>query len=521
MKATGNRKWWALGALSASGLVIGLDITVLNVALPSLATELPATTSELQWIANSYNLVFAAMLLPAGLLGDRFGRKRLLLAALALFGMASLICAYASSAGWLIGARALLGLGSAFVVPLCMSVLPVLFSPQERGRAIGLWVTANAIGLPLGPIVGGWLLDHYWWGSVFLINIPVITVALVAVLLLMPESRSSQRLRLDLAGILLSCAGLVSLTWGVIELGDQGPGNGTPAVAVGGGVVLLAAFVACERQLGRRPAIRPLVDLALFRSASFTWATLLATLVTFGLLGALFALPQYFQAVLDADALGTGLRLLPLIGGLVTGARLASRLVPRLGARTPVTAGFLVLAAGLFAGTATGAGTGYGFVAGWLTAVGLGMGLIMPTVTDAALGALSVERSGAGSALIQALRQVGGTIGVAILGSVLNSVYRDRLDLSGLPTPAADAVRDSAPAGALVARQLDAPELLDTVRRAFVDAMDAMLWVCGGLGLLGAVLAVVFLPRHTGPVTAAPVGLPGPKAGESGQVTVG
>ncbi|MEE6262129.1 MFS transporter [Plantactinospora sonchi] len=193
----------------------------------SLATALPASTSDLQWVANSYNLVFAAMLLPAGLLGDRLGRKRLLLVALALFGVASLACAYASSAEWLIGARALLGLGAAFVVPLCMSVLPVLFTPQERGQAIGLWVTANAVGLPLGPIVGGWLLDHYWWGSVFLINIPVIAIALIAVLLLMPESRSSQRLRLDLVGILVSCAGLACLTWGVIELGDRGVGNGT------------------------------------------------------------------------------------------------------------------------------------------------------------------------------------------------------------------------------------------------------------------------------------------------------
>ncbi|MBF9127427.1 MFS transporter [Plantactinospora sp. S1510] len=520
MKTTETRKWWALGALAASGLVIGLDVTVLNVALPSLATELPATTSELQWIANSYNLVFAAMLLPAGLLGDRFGRKSLLLAALALFATASLACAYASSAEWLIGARALLGLGAAFVVPLCMAVLPVLFTPQERGRAIGLWVTANAVGLPLGPIIGGWLLDHYWWGSVFLINIPVIAVALAAVLLLVPQSRSSQRRRLDLVGMLVSGVALASLTWGAIALGERGIG-GTPAAAIGVGLAMLALFVAWERQVGRRPAIRPLVDLGLFRSASFAWATVLATLVTFALLGALFALPQYFQAVLDADALGTGLRLLPLIGGVLLGARLGARLAPRLGAKAPVATGFLVLAAGLFAGTATGAGTGYGFVAGWLTAVGLGMGLVLPIATDVALGTLSAEGSGAGSALIQALRQVGGTIGVAILGSVLNSVYRDRLDLSGLPAPAADAVRDSAPAGVLVARQLDAPELLEMVRRAFVDAMDAMLWVCGGVALLGAVLAVAFLPRQTEPATAAPVGRPGPKAGESGQVTVG
>jgi DHA2 family multidrug resistance protein-like MFS transporter len=511
MDVPDTRKWWGLAALAVSGLVIGLDITVLNVALPTLATDLRATTSDLQWFANSYNLVLAAALLPAGLLGDRFGRKRLLLAALALFGVASVACAYAPTAGWLIAGRALLGLGAAFILPLCTSVLPVLFTPDERARALGIWITANAVGVPLGPVVGGWLLNNYWWGAVFLVNVPVIAAALIAGALLIPESRGAGRPRLDLIGVLASSAGLVGLTYGVIQLGERGFGDPPADTALLGGLVLLAAFVAWQRRLGRRGGAQPLVELALFRSAGFTWAAALATLVQFAMFGALFTLPQYFQAVLGADALGTGLRLLPVIAGLVVGARIVGRAAPRLGAKAPAAAGFVALAAGMAIGTATTTDSGYAFVAAWLTAVGLGMGLIMPAVMDLALGSLSVERSGAGSALIQALRQVGGTIGVAILGSVLNAVYRDRLDLSGLPAAAAGAVRDSAPAGVQVARQLGSAALTESVRSAFVDAMDVMLWVCGGLGLLGALLTLIFLPRRAEPAApAGPVGPAGP-----------
>ena len=500
MKTSEGRRWWALGALSLSVLVVGLDLTVLNLALPTLATDLHASSAQLQWIVDAYSLVLAALVLPAGLLGDRFGRKKLLLGALLVFGAASLACAYASSAGELIAARAVLGLGAAFIIPLSLSVLPVLFSEQERQRAITITVGATFVAFPIGPVLGGWLLTHYWWGSVFLINGPVIALALLAVAVLLPESRSLQRRRLDLAGIVMSSLGLAALTYGAIEAGQRGWGDGVALAAMLAGALVLAAFVGWERRVASRPAGQPLVDLTLFGSASFTWGTVLATVVTFALFGLLFAVPQYFQAVRGTDAMGAGLRLLPLIGGLMVGAAIADRLVRRIGAKATVALGFAVMAVGLGTGATTGPHSGDGLTLTWVAVLGAGLGLAMPTAMDAALSALSKERSGAGSALIMAVRQVGATIGVAVLGSVLNAGYHARLDLTGLPPRAADAVRDSVAAGVAVAQQLGSAPLLDSVRAAFVHGMDLLLWVCAGLAVVGVVLALAFLPRRAEPV---------------------
>jgi EmrB/QacA subfamily drug resistance transporter len=497
------RRWWALAALALSVLVVGLDLTVLNLALPTLATALHASTAQLQWIVDAYSLVLAALLLPAGLLGDRYGRKKLLLGALVVFGAASLACAYASSAGELIAARAALGLGAAFIIPLSLSVLPVLFSEEERQRAITITVGATFVAFPIGPILGGWLLTHYWWGSVFLINGPVIALALLAVALLLPESRSSQRPRLDLVGIIVSSLGLAGLTYGAIEAGQRGWADTAALVAMLAGALVLVAFVGWERRVARRPAGQPLVDLTLFRSASFTWGTILATMVTFAMFGLLFAVPQYFQAVRGTDALGAGLRLLPLIGGLLVGAQTADRLAPRIGAKVTVALGFALLAAGLGAGATTSLHTSDAFTLTWIAVLGTGLGFALPTAMDAALSALSKERSGAGSALILAVRQVGATIGVAVLGSVLNAGYHARLDLTRLPPQLAEVVRDSAAAGIAVAHQLGSAPLLASVRAAFVHGMDLLLLTCAGLAVVGVVLALGFLPRRAATLATA------------------
>ncbi len=494
--ATGARRWWALAALALSALVVGLDLTVLNLALPTLATALHASTSDLQWIVDAYSLVLAAMMLPAGLLGDRFGRKRLLLAALTLFAVASLACAYASSAGALIAARALLGLGAAFVLPLALSVLPVLFSDEERQRAVTISVGATLVAFPIGPVLGGWLLTHYWWGSVFLINGPVIALALLAVAVLLPESRSERRPRVDLAGIVVSSAGLVALTYGAIEAGQEGWGDARALAAMAAGALVLLGFVAWERRLQRRPAGQPLVDLELFRSAGFTWGTILATTVSFAMFGLLFTVPQYFQAVVGADAMGAGLRLLPMIGGLIVGAAVADRLGKLAGGKLTVALGFALLAAALLTGATTRVDSGNAFIFAWVGLLGVGLGFAMPGAMDAALGALSAERSGVGSALITALRQVGAAIGVAVLGTVLNSGYHGRLDVAGLPAPVAGAVRDSVAAGVAVAHQLGSQALLLSVRTAFVHGMDLLLLVCGGIALVGVLLTLAFLPRR-------------------------
>ncbi len=253
---SGRRKWYALGALALSLLVVGLDLTVLNVALPTLATDLGASTGQLQWFADSYNLVLAAALLPAGMLGDRFGRKKMLLIALSLFGAASLACSFATSAGELIAGRAVLGLGAAGLMPLSMAVLPVLFTPEERPRALTIWITANSLGIPLGPIVGGWLLDHYHWGSIFLINVPVVIVGLVAIAFLLPESRNPVRSRIDVLGVVTSSLGLVGLTYGIIEGGEQGWTDPVTLIALAIGLASLAGFVAWQRRTEH-----PLVDL--------------------------------------------------------------------------------------------------------------------------------------------------------------------------------------------------------------------------------------------------------------------
>ncbi|BAL90296.1 putative MFS transporter [Actinoplanes missouriensis 431] len=484
-------RWYALAALALCTLAVGLDGTVLSVALPTLAGDLGASTSDLQWFTTSYLLVLAAALLPAGMLGDRFGRKRFLLGALALFGLASAACAYASTTGQLIAARSVLGLASAVIMALMGAVVTVLFDERERPRALAVWVTANALGVPLGPLLGGWLLDHFHWGSVFLINLPLVVGGLIAVAAWVPESHGDRGRGADPAGILLVVAGLVAVTYGIIEAGERGWGDGRTRVLIASGVLSLILLAFWERR-----AATPLIDLALFRNRAFTGGTLFATIAGFAFFGLLFALPQLYQAVGGQDAFGTGLRLLPVIGGLVVGARIAGTLAGRLGARVVIAAGLALMAAGLFTGALTSAASSYGYVAFWITLTGIGLGFTMPSSMNAALGALTPERSGVGNGLIQALRQVGSAIGVAVLGMILNSGYREAVGTAGLPEPAADAVRDSAASGVAVAGQLGDPALLASVRAAFVSGMDLSLLVAGAVAAVGAVLALIVMPAH-------------------------
>ena len=482
------RRWWALAAMSLSLIVIGLDLTVLNVALPTLATDLQASTSQLQWFANAYTLVLASLLLPAGLLGDRYGPKRLMLGALVVFGLASAACAFADSPGQLIAGRAALGIGSAFLIPLSMSLLNLLFAPEERQRAMTIWLMANSLGIPLGPVLGGWLLDHYRWGSIFLINLPLVAIGLVAVALLIPSTSGHRSRRIDVPGILLTAAGLVCLTYGFIAAGEHGWGSAWALGGIAAGLVFLTAFWAWARRTAD-----PLIELSLFRSAGFTWGTVLATLASFALVGLLFVLPQLFQAVQGADAFEAGLRLLPIIGGMLIGAKVAERLVETAGARISVVIGFSLMLIGLALGAFTKAGDGYGFTAIWVSLVGLSIGFTLPPMNGLALAALPLDRSGSGSALIQASRQVGGTLGVAILGTVLNAAYRNHLDVTGLPPAAVEVARDSASAAVAIG----SPELTRSARAAFVDGMDVTLWACSGLAVVSIVLALAFLPRRT------------------------
>ncbi len=496
MNLRGTRKWWALGALVLSVLAIGLDGTVLSVALPTLANALHATESDLQWFSSGYLLVLAAAMLPAGLLGDRFGRKKVMLISLFFFGVGSAACAYAPTPGAFIAARVLLGLAGAGIIVMALSAVTVLFTEKERPRAVGVWAAANFLALPIGPILGGWLLTNYWWGWVFLINVPVALVGLLVALALVPESRASVRPGLDPVGVVVSIAGLVGVTYGFVEAGRNGWGDASALVPIAGGLVLLIGFFLWERSLGRRPGGQPLIDLSLFRSAAFTWGVILMAILGLAMIGVIFTMPQFFQGVLGTDAMGSGVRLLPLIAGLVLGAVPADRVARLLGAKITVALGFALVTAGMLIGATTSVASSGGYIAAWMAVVGAGMGLTLATAASGALSELSQERSGVGSAVMQALQKIGGPFGTAILGSVLSAAYLTQLHLAGLPPAAATVVKESLFGGIAVAGDLHSAALLASVRSAFVHGMDVSLVVGAGIAAVGILLTLAFLPSR-------------------------
>lgn len=494
MPVAGSRKWWALGAVSLCILAVSLDGTVLSVALTTLARALHASESDLEWFSSGYLLLLAAATLPAGLIGDRFGRKKLLLASLAVFGAGSTLCAEAPSPAVFLLARLLMGLAGAGVTVMAMSALTVLFDDAERPKATGVYEAANFLALPLGPILGGWMLSRFWWGWVFLINIPVVIVGLAVGLALIPESRAAERPGLDPPGTAASVIGLVVVTYGLIEAGSKGWSDPAALALIAAGLLTLAGFAGWERRLARRGG-RPLVDPALFRSGSFTSGAVLGGVAGLGMIGLLFSMPQYFQAVRGADAFGSGIRLLPLVGGLIAGALPASALAKAIGAKLTVTLGFALLAAGALAGTMTRATSGLTFVGLWMAVLCAGTGMALTAATAAALSQLSAERSGIGSAVVQAFQKTAGPFGTAIAGSVLAAGYQARLNVTGLPAAAADAARQSVDGGLAVASQIRSAGLAQSARAAFVHGLDTSLLVSAGLGIAGAILALAFLPR--------------------------
>jgi MFS family permease len=382
---------------------------------------------------------------------------------------------------------------------MALSGLTVLFTPEERPRSVGVWAAANFIAFPIGPILGGWLLTRYWWGWVFLMNVPVALIGFLAVLALVPESRAPVRPALDLVGVALSIAGLAGLTYGFIHAGQNGWTDSGTLIAIGAGLAVLAGFFLWEYWLGRRPGGQPLVDLSLLRSGSFTWGVLLMTVLVLGMTGVLFTLPQFYQGVLGTDAMGSGLRLLPLVGGLIAGALPADRLARLVGAKITVALGFALFAIGMFIGSTTSATSGNGFIAAWVALIGLGLGITFATAASAALVEIPEERSGVASALMQALQKAGGPLGAAIMGSVLSSVYLSKLQLAGLPPAIASVVRQSLFGGLAVAARLHSPAFLSMVQNSFVNGMDVSLVVAGGIAIVGLVLTLLFLPSKSTP----------------------
>lgn len=492
----GGRRWWALGGVTLAVLAVGMDLTILSVAMPTLARVLDASEANLEWFSSGYALVLAAVMLPAGLLGDRYGRKKVLLGSLGLFALGSAACAYSRSAAMFIAARVVLGFAGAGIIVMAVSAVAVLFSEEERPKAVGIWAAANMLAFPVGPILGGWLLAHYWWGWVFLINVPVALVGMAAVVALVPESASIERPGLDVVGLVASGAGLVALTYGFVASGYHGWAAFATIGPLVAGVVILAGFFAWEHTLGSRPGGRPLVDPSLFGSASFTWGVILFALLTLALVGVLFTLPQYFQGVVGSNPEGSGIRLLPIVGGLLAGVLPASAIAKRIGAKLAVAAGFAVLGVGLAIGATTTAASGEAFNAIWVAVVGLGTGLTMATAASTALVELDEEHAGIGSAVLQALKSTGAPLGSAVLGGTLSAVYIGHLHLAGVPRGAAGAARQSVFGGLAVARALHSASLAASVRDAFVHGMDVALVVSAGIALAGVVAALVFLPSR-------------------------
>lgn len=519
---TSRRRWAALGVLVSGLMVIGLDLTILSVALPTLAAKLGATTTELQWMVASYVVVFAALLLPAGLLSDRYGRRRVFLIGLLLFGVTSAAAAASPSAVALIAARAGMGLAAAIIGPVGLSIMPTIFPPEERRRAIAVGSVAIAIASPLGPLVAGYLLEHYPWGSVFLINVPLVIATAVAGRLLIPESRGAGPFHLDVAGMVLSSAGLALLVYGIIQAPMNGLGGPVIPTCIGLGSILLVAFVAWERR-----AAHPLVDLGLFANARFSVGTAATAMVSFAVFGATFLVPQYLQLVSGDTSLQTGVRLLPVVASQIVAAGLSDVLTTRLGTRIVVASGLTIAAVAFGILSLLSPDSGYLVVAIALVLLGAGLGLALTPSLDAVISALPVDRLSVGSAVNSTLRQVAGALSVAVLGSIFASTYSSRLSAAthGLAPAAAQTARESMAGALVVAGQVGgAPgaRLVAAADSAFTTAMAAAFVVAAALTMVVAALALAFLParegsRHTQPAPdaaggAADPGVPDPTA---------
>ena len=494
---TYRRRWWILGILSLSLLIIGLDNTILNVAIPTLQREFNATATSLQWMVDAYILVFAGLLLPMGSLGDRFGRKRALQIGLLVFGLASLFAAYAASSEQLIAARALMGIGGALIMPSTLSILTHVFPREERGKAISIWAGVSGLGIGLGPLTGGLLLEYFWWGSVFLINIPIVGFALVAGLVLVPESRDPDPESLDFPGALLSIAAITTLVYAIIEVPVRGWTDSLVIAGFGGGAVLGAAFVYWETRTDH-----PMLRLVFFKNPRFSAGAGAIAIGFFSLFGMVFGLTQHLQFVQGYTPLEAGLRMVPVALGIAVGASISHRLVSIMGTNKVVAMGLVVLSGVLVTITLWETDTSYWVIGLTFFVLAFGIGNLMAPSTDSVMGAVPEANAGIASAMNDVTRQVAGAFGVAVIGSAINTAYSGRMDevVAGLPPAAAQAASDSVGAALRVASRLPAEAaagLVEAARVAFTDAFGVAVLVSAGTALVGAVLIARFMPaRH-------------------------
>ena len=493
------RRWQILGVLCVALFAIVMDNTIVNVALPTLARELGADTSALQWIVDAYTLVFAGLLLAAGGVGDRFGRKPALVAGLVVFATFSVAGALASSTGQLIAARAAMGVGAALIFPTTLAIAVNVFTDaRERAAAIGIWTAVTGVGVALGPISGGWLLEHFSWGSVFLINVPIAIVAIVGTFALVPNSRDPRARRLDLAGLGLSIGGITLLVWSVIEAPRHGWTSFATFGGIAGAAVLLATFAWWESRVAQ-----PLLDVRLFRNRRFTAASLAVTLGFFALFGFIFLVTQYFQLVKGYSALQAGVRTVPFALAMAIAAVTSPQIVKRAGTKLVVAAGLTLMACGFAVAATTDAASSYGIIVVAMVLMGAGLGSALTPATESILGSLPRDQAGVGSAVNDTTREVGGTLGVAVLGSIMASLYGgkivDALRGSGLSAALQRTAGDSLAAALQIAGRIGGTAgagIARTAQDAFVHAFQVGSIVTGAVALLGAGIALTFLPAR-------------------------
>ena len=502
-----------LAALLLAAFVINLDTTIVNVALPALVRELHATTTQLQWVVDAYNLVFAALLLTFGSLSDRFGRKRMLLAGLTVFGAASLAGGFTTSPAQLIAARAVMGLGAAMTFPATLSLISNIFTARrERARAIGLWGAIAGVAIALGPIVGGWLLEHFSWASIFFAMAPVAAVAIALVVVSVPGSKNPDAAATDIPGLVLSAAAMGLLVFTIIEAPDYGWASARSLLGFAVSVILLVTFVWWERRTSH-----PMLDVRLFRNMRFSAASGAVTVAFFTLFGFIFLITLYFQFVKGYAPLSTGVRLLPVALSVGIGSVAGTQLAVRLGTKLIVTLGLVAMAGFyLWAAATTSVTLGYDIIAVQMVLYGLGMGLTSAPATESIMGAVSRRQAGVGSAVNDSTRLLGGTLGVAVIGSVYASLYGSRLTASlppALPRGVTAIAHQSLGAAYAVAGQAAAAghgalgqAIRDAATNAFLHGLSIGCLVAGGVAAAGAVLAVLFLPAQP----AAPAVTPPP-----------
>jgi EmrB/QacA subfamily drug resistance transporter len=491
-----ERRWWILGVLCLSVMIIGMDNFILNIALPTLVRSLHASETQLQWIVDSYILLFAALLLTTGSLADRFGRRSMLAVGLAIFGVGSCLSAFSQSSNMLIFARASMGIGAAAIMPSTLSILTNAFPDAERARAIGIWAGVSAIGLALGPILGGWLLDQFFWGSVFLINVPVVIVALVAGQLILPNSKDPEAPRLDPLGAGLSIIGLVSLVFGIIEVPTRGWTSGEIIGAFAVAAVMLTLLVAWELRCDH-----PMLSLEFFRNPSFSAANATVTLAFFALSSALFFVTQYLQFILGYSPLQTGYRLLPMVATMLVMAPIAPRAAERFGNKWAVVGGMLLGAGGMFFFSRITPASGYSHSLIAMIIMAVGLFLAMVPATNSIMGSLPLAKAGIGSAINGATRQIGGALGVAVLGSILTSTYQASIEssLGALPPSALAAAKDSVGAAIAVGNTVggsSGDSIIAAAKVAFIDGMNRGLEVGAVFIAASAIVALVWLPSR-------------------------